>query len=68
MVLEKCRIAKRVSLHWRRHSYAAHLLENGTDLCYIREILGHSSSRTTKIYTHVSTKSIQNVTSPFDQL
>lgn len=66
--LQKSGITKPVSLHWLRHSYATHLLENGTDLRYIQEILGHSSSRTTEIYTHVSTKGIQNVTSPFDYL
>ena len=66
--LLKCGINKPVSLHWLRHSYATHLLENGTDLRYIQEILGHSSSRTTEIYTHVSSKSIQNITSPFDYL
>ena len=64
--IEKCKINKPVTLHWLRHSYATHLLENGTDLRYIQEILGHSRSKTTEIYTHVSTKSIQNVTSPFD--
>jgi integrase/recombinase XerD len=66
--LEKAKINKPVSLHWLRHSYATHLLETGTDLRYIQEILGHSSSKTTEIYTHVSTKSIQNITSPFDYL
>jgi len=62
------KIKKPVTLHWLRHSYATHLLENGTDLRYIQEILGHSSSKTTEIYTHVSTKSLQNIKSPFDDL
>lgn len=66
--LAKTKITKPVSLHWLRHSYATHLLENGTDLRYIQEILGHKSSKTTEIYTHVSTKSIQNIKSPFDDL
>jgi len=44
------------------------LLESGTDLRFIRELLGHSSSRTTELYTHVSIKSIQNIKSPFDDL
>jgi integrase/recombinase XerD len=66
--LLKTGIKKPVTLHWLRHSYATHLLENGTDLRYIQELLGHSSSRTTEIYTHVSRKSIQNISSPFDSL
>jgi site-specific recombinase XerD len=61
-------IKKPVTLHWLRHSYATHLLEGGVDLRYIQEILGHKSSKTTEIYTHVSTKSIQNIQSPFETL
>lgn len=66
--LFKARIEKPVTLHWLRHSYATHLLENGTDLRYIQDLLGHKSSKTTEIYTHVSTKNIQNIRSPFDDL
>jgi integrase/recombinase XerD len=64
----KAKVNKNVSLHWLRHSYATHLLESGTDLRYIQELLGHSSSRTTEIYTHVSTRNLQQIRSPFDDL
>jgi integrase/recombinase XerD len=66
--LQKTGIKKPVTLHWLRHSYATHLLESGTDLRYIQELLGHSSSKTTEIYTHVSTKNLQQIKSPFDDL
>ena len=66
--LQKTGITKPVTLHWLRHSYATHLLESGTDLRYIQELLGHSSSKTTEIYTHVSTKNLQQIKSPFDYL
>jgi integrase/recombinase XerD len=66
--LQKAGIKKPVTLHWLRHSYATHLLESGTDLRHIQELLGHSSSKTTEIYTHVSTKSLQQIKSPFDDL
>ena len=66
--LKKVGSTKPVTLHWLRHSYATHLLESGTDLRYIQELLGHNSSKTTEIYTHVSTKSIQQIKSPFDDL
>jgi integrase/recombinase XerD len=65
---QKAKIDKPVTLHWLRHSYATHLLENGTDLRYIQELLGHKSSKTTEIYTHVTTKDLQNIRSPFDDL
>lgn len=61
-------IRKKVSVHSLRHSFATHLLENGTDIRYIQELLGHSSSKTTEIYTHVSKKNITNIKSPFDDI
>ena len=66
--VKKAGIQKPVTLHWLRHSYATHLLESGTDLRYIQELLGHNSSKTTEIHTHVSTKNIQHIKSPFDDL
>ena len=66
--LKQAGITKPATLHWFRHSYATHLLESGTDLRYIQELLGHKSSKTTEIYTHVSTQSIQKIKSPFDDL
>jgi len=65
---EKSGIQKKVSVHSLRHSFATHLLEGGIDLRYIQELLGHQSSKTTEIYTHVTEKGIKNIASPLDKL
>jgi integrase/recombinase XerD len=62
------RIDKPVSVHTLRHSFATHLLERGTDLRYIQTLLGHESSKTTEIYTHITTREMEQVKSPVDRL
>jgi len=61
-------IEKHVTAHTLRHSFATHLLENGTNLRIIQELLGHQSARTTQIYTHVAQSTIESVRSPLDNL
>ena len=66
--LKKAGINKEVGVHSLRHSYATHLHENGLDIRYIQELLGHKSSRTTEIYTHVSRRNLVSIRSPIEDL
>ena len=66
--LALAKISRPASTHTLRHSFATHLLENGTDLRYIQTALGHSSPKTTEIYTQVSKKSLGNIESPLEKL
>lgn len=62
---QKAGINKPASFHSLRHSFATHLLENGVDIRYVQELLGHSNIRTTQIYTKVTNPAIRNICSPF---
>ncbi len=61
-------ISKDVGIHSLRHSFATHLLDKGTDIRYIKDLLGHFNIKTTERYLHVSKKQLVNVVSPFDDL
>jgi integrase/recombinase XerD len=64
----KAGVLKDVSVHTLRHSFATHLLENGTDIRYIQSLLGHANTKTTEIYTHITTKGFDQIKSPLDNL
>ena len=64
----KAGIMKNISAHKLRDSFATHLLEHGTDLRYIQNLLGHESSRTNERYAHVTTRGLDQIVSPLDNL
>lgn len=67
-VKNKAGILKQVGVHSLRHSFATHLLDKGTDIKYIKDLLGHFNIKTTEKYLHVSNRQLVNIISPFDDL
>ncbi|MBU3179543.1 tyrosine-type recombinase/integrase, partial [Clostridium estertheticum] len=66
--IKKTGITKKASIHTLRHCFATHLLEAGTDICYIQRLLGHTQLNTTTIYLHIRRLDLLNIKSPLDSL
>lgn len=66
--VSRAKIKKRVTVHTLRHCFATHLLERGVDIRFIQELLGHESSKTTEIYTHITQRGLGKIKSPLDQM
>lgn len=64
--ISKTKIKKKISVHSLRHSYATHLLEQGTDISLIQKLLGHKDIKTTLLYTQISQSQISKTKNPFD--
>ena len=66
--IKKAEITKNATVHTLRHSFATHLLDAGTDICYIQRLLGHTRITTTTIYLHLRRMDLLNIKSPLDLL